>query len=274
VPSGASRRNPIFIPAKEARSRGKLLGVSMNGKWLVLAMLSLAFTEADAARAAQAIGTAAIVENKVTGAAQDAATPVPLSRGDGLFQNERIETAADGKAQLLFADQSALSMAPNSTVVLDKFIYDPKPNVGTVVLDTVAGAFRFVGGTADTVAGSTYTVKTPVGTIGIRGTLFEWEVTGDYLSAVLREGAVDVCLANQACVALTEPGTYVVTRGQHLSGIQRWSGPAGEAQNHVVSNVDQIYRQDLNSRGFTTQSGSGQSGSGGQRCNLTPTVHC
>ena len=245
----------------------------MNGKWLLFATLSVAFASMDAARAAQPIGTAAIVENKVTGAAEDATAPVPLNRGDGLYQNERVETAADSKAQLLFADQSALSMAPNSTVVLDKFVYDPKPNVGTVVLDTVAGAFRFVGGTADTVAGSSYMVKTPVGTIGIRGTLFEWEVTGDYLSAVLREGAVDICLANQACVALTEPGTYVVTRGQHLSGIQRWSGPTSEAQRFVSHNADQLYQQHINAVGSNsgqsglTGSGSGSGSGGGHRCN-------
>jgi hypothetical protein len=246
--------------------------VSMNGKWLVLVMLAVAFANEEMARAAETIGTAAIVENKVTGAVDNAAAPVPLKRGDGLFQNERVETAADAKAQLLFADQSALSMAPNSTVVLDKFVYDPKPNVGTVVLDTVAGAFRFVGGTADTVAGSTYTVKTPVGTIGIRGTLFEWEVTGDYLSAVLHEGAVDVCLASQACVALTEPGTYVVTRGQHLSGIQRWSGPAGEAASHAVSNADQMYRQRLNSLGFPAALSGSRAG--GQNCVSGGASHC
>lgn len=214
----------------------------------------LAIAIVGAAHAADPIGKAAIVENKVTGALEGAGEALPMNRGDGLFQNERVETAADSNAQLLFADQSALSMAPNSTVVLDKFVYDPKPNVGTVVLDTVAGAFRFVGGTADTIAGSSYTVKTPVGTIGIRGTLFEWEITGDHLSAVLREGAIDVCLTGQACTALTEPGTYVVTRGSHLSGIQRWGGPGGEAQQVVSHGTDPIYQQRLNSQGFSGSS--------------------
>jgi hypothetical protein len=240
----------------------------MKGGQLLLVLTSL-FVNVGVAHAAQTIGTAAIIENKVSGALEGASSSVPMSRGDGLYQNERVETAADGKAQLLFADQSALSMAPNSTVVLDQFVYDPKPNVGTVVLDTVAGAFRFVGGTADTVAGSSYTVKTPVGTIGIRGTLFEWEITGDHLSAVLREGAIDVCLAGQSCVALNEPGTYVVTRGAHLSGVQRWGGPGGEAQQVVSHGTDPIYQQRLNSQGF---GGSSSTPSSPQPCILSPAI--
>jgi hypothetical protein len=96
------------------------------------------------------------------------------------------------------------------------------------------------GGTADTVAGLSYAVKTPVGTIGIRATLFEWEIIGDHLSAVLRQGAVDVCLAGHSRVALTEPRTYVVTRGAHLSGIQHWGGPGGEAQKVVSHGTDPI----------------------------------
>ena len=188
-------------------------------------VLSITMTDA-----AEKIGTAAIIENSVTGTLEGTTTAAPLARGDSLYANQRIDTSADSRAQLLFADQSALTMSPNSSVVLDKFVYDPKPNVGSVVINTVTGAFRFVGGTADKTAGSGYEVKTPVGTIGIRGTMFEWEVTDKQLSAVLTEGAIDVCLTNQNCVSLNQPGTYVLTRGERVSGIQRWTGKGGEAE--------------------------------------------
>lgn len=201
----------------------------MNSGTLAISV-AMVMASAAVASAAESIGKAAIIENTVTGTLDGAASAAPLQRGDNLFANQKIETASDGKAQLLFSDQSALSISPNSTVILDKFVYDPAPNVGTVVLNTVAGAFRFVGGTADKTAGSSYEVKTPVGTIGIRGTLFDWQITGDQLSAVLHEGAIDVCLTGQGCASMTQPGTYVLTRGTKLSGIQRWDGPSGEAR--------------------------------------------
>jgi hypothetical protein len=232
-------------------------------------------------QAAPAVGTAAIIENAVSGTPEDATSAVALQRGDRVYANERIETAKDSKAQLLFLDQTVLSMAPESAVVLDKYVYDPERNVGTVVLETTAGAFRFVGGTADTTAGSSYTVKTPVGTIGIRGTLFEWEVRGEHLWAMLREGAVDVCLQSRQCVGLTQPGTYLVTGGSQLSGVKRWEGPTGEAQGtaKATHETNQLYTVFLNSRGFSAAttpapSSNAGSGSGGQQCNPGPNIHC
>lgn len=239
--------------------------------------------------AAQTVGTAAIIENAVSGTPEDASSATALHRGDGVYANERIETAKDSKAQLLFLDETVLSIAPESAVVLDKYVYDPERKVGTVVLDTVAGAFRFVGGVADTTPGSSYTVKTPVGTIGIRGTLFEWEVHGDHLWAMLREGAVDVCLAGSQCVGLTQPGTYLVTGGSQLSGIKRWDGPAGEATNTTratqSASQNQLYSGFLNSRGFSASSpaaapttpppsGGGGGGGGGPNCNPRPGFPC
>jgi FecR protein len=250
--------------------------------WRFLLLAVTVSGMAATAQAGQSIGTAAIIEKSVTATLPEAPAGAPLHRGDGLFENERVETGVEANAQLLFADESALTISANSTVVLDKFVYDPKPNVGTVVINTVEGAFRFIGGTADTVSGSSYEVKTPVGTIGIRGTYFEWEIKGDTLSAVLHEGAISVCVASGSCRDLDRPGTYVITRGTSLSGIQRWDGPASPALQRLDSAPDPVYQERLNtagpmpisavavlppatpspSEGNATGSGSADSGSG------------
>lgn len=192
-------------------------------------VLAFVVAGAGAAIADQTIGKAAIVVNNVSGTPENATAPTALHQGDGLFTNERVETAKDSKAQLLFADQTALSMGPESNLVLDKFVYDPNRNVGTVVLQTVSGAFRFIGGVADTTPGSSYSVQTPVGTIGIRGTYFEWVVEGNYLWAMLTQGAIEVCLTNSECATVDKPGTYLVTGGNHISDIRYWTGPASDA---------------------------------------------
>jgi len=262
---------------------------SLRGLYVVA--FALGVTHVPFSEAAEPIGTAAIVENGVTSTPSDSQTPVAMRRGDRLFENERVETAQDGKAQLLFADESALSMDPNSSIVLDKFVYDPKPNVGNIVLETVTGSFRFVGGTADSVKGSSYTVKTPVGTIGIRGTLFEWEVKGGSLTAVLREGAIDVCATGGSCTALTKPGTYIVTRGTQLSGVSHWDGKGSDAIaiNRTSTSTDPLYQQHLNtigasapitqvtqtnSGGGNTQNTGGGGGGGGGGCTPRPGFRC
>ena len=200
-------------------------------------------------RAAPAVGTAAIVENQVTGTPAEARAAIPLKRGDGVYVNELVQTGSDSKAQLLFQDQTALSMAPDSSLVLDKFVYDPDHNVGTVVLNTLGGAFRLIGGTASSENGSSYIVETPVAQIGIRGTYFEWAYKDNNLWTLLHEGAVEICLPTKECTTLTEPGTYVVARGSNLSGVKRWSGPTGEATSGR-SKTDELYLDFLESLRF------------------------
>jgi ferric-dicitrate binding protein FerR (iron transport regulator) len=108
------------------------------------------------------IGVAAAVQNQVFGNAQ------PLSNGSSVFANERIRTGDASTAQLLFVDQTNLAVGPKSEVVLDRFVYNPNGK-GNVVIQTGRGVFRFVSGSQDP---ASYQVRTPVATIGIRGTMF------------------------------------------------------------------------------------------------------
>ena len=45
--------------------------------------------------------------------------------GSDVFSQENVITTENGQAQMLFLDESALTIGPNSEVVLDEFIYDP-----------------------------------------------------------------------------------------------------------------------------------------------------
>src|SRR5687767_13916866 len=66
------------------------------------------------------IGSAAIVKNTVTGRI-DARTRV-IKHGDRVHQNEAIATGKEAGAQLLFRDETALTMGADSTIILDTFI--------------------------------------------------------------------------------------------------------------------------------------------------------
>ena len=54
--------------------------------------------------------------------------------------------------------------------MLDRFVYNPNRGSGNVVLSTARGALRFVTGAQNP---TNYTIKTPVATIGVRGTIAE-----------------------------------------------------------------------------------------------------
>jgi len=89
-----------------------------------------------------------------------------LSTGGAVFPNETVRTGDKAVADLIFLDNSNLSVGPASEVRLDKFIYDPSGSNGAVVIQATKGAFRFVTGSQDK---RVYQVKTPFGTLGIRG---------------------------------------------------------------------------------------------------------
>jgi hypothetical protein len=68
---------------------------------------------------------------------------------------------------LLFLDRSTLSIAPNTEMVIDEFVYNPADGSGHMAASLVKGALRFVGGQLSHAGEAT--VNTPSATIGIRG---------------------------------------------------------------------------------------------------------
>ncbi len=133
----------------------------------ITALLAVSVILAPAAGAEPTeVGTTAAANTDTTGTPPRMATR-DLFIGTNVFFEERIETSESGQAQLLFLDESALTIASNSDVVLDKFIYDPKTSKGELALSVGAGLFRFVGGRISKT--SMVRIKTPTATIGIRG---------------------------------------------------------------------------------------------------------
>ncbi len=92
-----------------------------------------------------------------------------LTVGTNVFTQERIVTGERGQAQMLFLDESALTIGPNSDMVLDEFVYDPDAQTGSLVINATKGVFRLVGGKIS--KKNPVLLKTPTATIGIRGAL-------------------------------------------------------------------------------------------------------
>lgn len=134
------------------------------GLFVLAAALSGASGPARAA--AERVGVAAAVNPATTGTPPGGADRVVVV-GDRMVLNERVETSDQGRTQLLFLDGSALTIGPNSSVVLDEFIYDPKTKIGKLAFSATKGLFRLVGGKIS--KKSAVIFKTPTAVIGIRG---------------------------------------------------------------------------------------------------------
>lgn len=119
------------------------------------------------------IGSAASVRNQVEGVLGGRTNT--LSSGSAVHSNELIRSGDGAVANLVFVDETKLSVGPKSEVRLDKFAYDPNKNTGTVVVRATRGAYRFVTGVQDP---RNYEIKTPYATLGVRGTILEVNLEG------------------------------------------------------------------------------------------------
>ena len=118
---------------------------------------------AGAAYGQEAIGSATSITPQAEGSHGGKHT---LAAGSTVYHQDDIETGVNGIAGLRFHDNSDLKVGPKSRVKLDKFIYDPNKSAGSVAIEAAKGSFRF--STGPQTKGS-YQVKTPYGTLGIRG---------------------------------------------------------------------------------------------------------
>ena len=110
------------------------------------------------------IGNAVATKNKVEGVV--GSTTQSIAKGTNVYSNEVVRTGDASVADLKFLDETTMSIGPISEIRLDKFVYDPNGTSGSVVIEATKGAFRFVTGKQDKKA---YQIKTPYGTLGIRG---------------------------------------------------------------------------------------------------------
>lgn len=168
------------------------------------------FAQAGGAGLAAAIGQVRTVEGEVIVTRADGSTE-QLSAGDAIYQGDVVETGPESALGLVFADQSSFALGASGRVVLDEFVYDPASESGQAASTVVKGVFTFVSGGVAGFGQDAMVVKTPVYTIGIRGT--EGVIRGaaegfDNAVSLLKGGPLEVC-TQAACVSLDGLGDTV-----------------------------------------------------------------
>ncbi len=88
--------------------------------------------------------------------------------GTPVFERDVVETTADGRISITFADKTSVSLGESARIVLDKFVYDPGGSQNSMLFNLVQGAFVFVAGLV--APSGDMKIQTPVATMGIRGT--------------------------------------------------------------------------------------------------------
>lgn len=160
------------------------------------------------AQAQDTVGVNAAVRNSVqirspNGPLRPAQVRGPVRLGD------QIVTGPQSQVQVLLRDRSTFTVGANARMTVDRFVVSE--NGGSAV--TVAqGAFRFVSGRTGR-ASSNSSINTPVGSMGVRGTIVDGVVGAEVLGALRDQPGVPPFTGDAATTL------FVVMRG-----------PAGDAK--------------------------------------------
>src|ERR1700733_5930965 len=182
-------------------------------------VLTLAVTAAGSRpTSAQQVGTATAV-NPMTESTPPGATTVNLTVGANIVHKERIHTTPTGSVQLLFVDKSTLSIAPNTNLLIDEYVYDPKSNSGHMLTNLTEGALRFVGGALSHQGDASITTQDAA--IGIRGGTVTVD-RGPNGTRVIDHFGVITIRNGAGITTLSRPDFFVI--------VKDWNTPPGEPE--------------------------------------------
>lgn len=94
-----------------------------------------------------------------------------LQRKSPIYEGDFVATSDDSKTQLRFSDGALLALRPNTQFKIETYRYEGKQDgQESGIFSLIKGGFRTITGYIGSSNKQNYRVKTPVATIGIRGT--------------------------------------------------------------------------------------------------------
>jgi len=103
----------------------------------------------------------------------------PAQLREKVSLGDQVTSGPNSALQVLLIDKSMFTVGANARMTFDRFVYDPNRGTSEVAASVARGAFRFMSG--KTTPNARKTINTPVGSIGVRGTIVEGVIGPDVL---------------------------------------------------------------------------------------------
>lgn len=134
------------------------------------------------AMAAEGVGRVLAASGTVIASTQGGGTRV-LTSDSHVYQGEVIETR-DGRVQIRFIDGGLMTLDPGTRFEIEQYeqrdaAAGDADDGGSIFMNFLSGALRTITGVIGDGENETYNLKTPVATVGIRGTQFSLEMCRD-----------------------------------------------------------------------------------------------
>lgn len=119
------------------------------------------------------VGEVILTRGQVIAVGQDKVSR-DLDSGDGVFVGDKIVTGEDGFVRLLMVDDARLDLRCYSIMVIEK--YDLQTTRRSSILKLLQGSLRKISGEIGKSKDDVYEMKTPVASVGVRGTEYALRV--------------------------------------------------------------------------------------------------
>ena len=99
--------------------------------------------------------------------------------GTPLYLNSTLKTGSKSALGITFKDNTVMSFGSNTEVVVDEFLYSPGKDQLALGAKVNKGTMEYVSGVVAKLKPEAVSIKTPTGTIGVRGTHFMLKIDDD-----------------------------------------------------------------------------------------------
>lgn len=147
----------------------------------------------------------------------------PLSRGSELFVSDAIKVGEASKLQIRFTDGGIINLIALTEYRIDSYQFN-KTGTDNYSAELVKGGFRTISGAIAKSNPDGYSVKTPVLTIGIRGTLYSANIVDGVVYIGVERGAISA--TNAGGTAIVGAGNYLSTSSSQVMGTPTTVQPA------------------------------------------------
>lgn len=187
----------------------KINATIMTRRHLLALLVLLLACALPVVAAADGVGKAIFVIGKVT-LTPKSGTPALLKKGQILHPGDRIQTSERGQVQIRMIDGAFMAIRPSSTLVIRDYELAENPEDHKSEFELLKGGFRAITGSIGKSNKDAYKIKTPVATLGIRGT--------DYVAMYCRDDCQQrryksdaIKIENGLYVGVLSGGVYIRT---------------------------------------------------------------
>jgi hypothetical protein len=163
-------------------------------------------------------------------------TRVLLSAGDPIFQGDVVETAAGAAINLMFVDKTTFALGADARLAIDELVFNPDTGAGNSSFAILKGIFVFSSGEIAKFNYENMVVKTPIATIGIRGTKVAGDVKspGEVSTFTVIEGQI---------VVRTDSGFVLMNEANETTYVTAFSAAPSESVILSDAQLDKIYSE-------------------------------